>query len=144
MTSTTPAKVRLAASPATAVVAVWMGWIAVRDTVYLLTEERGTVTVDDCVQKTPATYRYRNTLSNPSLTYDCTGSFVADDRSFGVAEVKFWALLPYGKGEKVSATAKTVAEEAHPTSVLRIGIPAFVAVLAVAGLVVLARRREKL
>jgi len=122
--------------------ALWTGWIAVRDTVYLFTETHGTVTVDSCVRKTTRSIRFHGSTSE-SLTYDCTGSFVADDRSFGVAEVTFWALLPYDQGEKVSATAKTVAEEAHPISVLRIGIPAVAAVVAVAGLVRLTRRRER-
>ena len=110
--------------------------IAVDDTLNLLTEKPGTLTVDYCAGQ--PTTRGRT-------TYDCVGEFHSRDGSLVVKNVHLRENIDLDKGDKERVTlAGPAATEAHPVGYYHIFIAVGVAAAAITfAVILLVRRRSR-
>ena len=117
-----------------AVVALCALGIAVDDTLNLVTEKHGTLTVDFCAGQP---------TSRGRTTYDCVGAFRSGDGSLVVNNVHVHENVDLDKGDREPVTlAGPSSTEAHPIGYYHIFIAVGVAVAALTFAVVLLLRRR--
>jgi len=117
-----------------AVVALCALGIAVDDTLNLVTEKHGTLTVEYCAGQT---------TSRGRTTYDCVGEFRAKDGSFVVRDVHVHENVDLDKGDREPVTlAGPSSTEAHSIGYYHIFIAVGVAVAALTFAVLLLVRRR--
>jgi hypothetical protein len=117
-----------------AVVALCALGIAVDDTLNLVTEKRGTLTVDSCAGQ--STTRGRT-------TYDCVGEFRSRDGSLVVPNVHLSQTIDLGKGDREPVTlAGPSSTTAHSIGYYHIFVAVGVAAAAITFAVALLIRRR--
>ncbi len=118
-----------------AVVALCALGIAIDDTVNLITEKPGTLTVEYCAGQP---------TSRGRTTYDCVGEFRSRDGSLVVRDVHVHENIDLDKGDREPVTlAGPSSTEAHSIGYYHIFIAVGVAAAAVTFAVVLLVRRRK-